>query len=158
MDAAEYKHVVLGLIFLKYISDAFEEKRAALEADRKSGADPEDPCCGSGGMFVQIEKFVEAHGGRIGDISIYGQESNPTTWRLAKMKLAIRGGANALYGLVELAEEVLRALRVARSALQMLALAITQHERRLVRGADGHLGTMTVPDHDWIRGRGEDDL
>lgn len=50
-----------------------------------------DPCCGSGGMFVQSENFVEAHGGRIGDISIYGQESNPTTWRLAKMNLAIRG-------------------------------------------------------------------
>lgn len=49
-----------------------------------------DPCCGSGGMFVQSEKFVEAHGGRIGDISIYGQESNPTTWRLCKMNLAIR--------------------------------------------------------------------
>src|SRR3954468_21284874 len=50
-----------------------------------------DPCCGSGGMFVQSEKFVEAHGGRIGDISVYGQESNPTTWRLAAMNLAIRG-------------------------------------------------------------------
>ena len=50
-----------------------------------------DPCCGSGGMFVQSEKFVAAHGGRIGDLSIYGQESNPTTWRLAKMNLAIRG-------------------------------------------------------------------
>src|SRR3984893_2600520 len=50
-----------------------------------------DPCCGSGGMFVQSEKFVEAHGGRLGDISIYGQESNATTWRLAKMNLAIRG-------------------------------------------------------------------
>ncbi|MCL4458787.1 MAG: type I restriction-modification system subunit M [Chloroflexi bacterium] len=50
-----------------------------------------DPCCGSGGMFVQSEKFVEAHGGRIGDISIYGQESNHTTWRLCKMNLAIRG-------------------------------------------------------------------
>src|SRR5512143_524816 len=225
MDAAEYKHVVLGLIFLKYISDAFEEQHAKLDADRKGGADPEDPdeyravnifwvpkdarwsklkaaakqptigktvddamlaierdnptlkgvlpkdyarpgldkerlgqlidlvsniglgdkesrskdilgrvyeyflsqfasaegkkggqfytprsvvqllvemlapyrgrvydpCCGSGGMFIQSEKFVEAHGGRIGDISIYGQESNPTTWRLAKMNLAIRG-------------------------------------------------------------------
>jgi len=225
MDAAEYKHVVLGLIFLKYISDAFEEQRIKLEADRSEGADPEDPdeyravnifwvpkearwshlkanarqptigkmvddamlaierdnpslkgvlpkdyahprldkqrlgqlidligdiglgdkanrskdilgrvyeyflsqfagaegkkggqfytprcvvqllvemlrpykgrvydpCCGSGGMFVQSEKFVEAHGGRIGDISIYGQESNHTTWRLAKMNLAIRG-------------------------------------------------------------------
>ncbi len=50
-----------------------------------------DPCCGSGGMFVQSEKFVEAHGGRVGDLSIYGQESNQTTWRLAKMNLAIRG-------------------------------------------------------------------
>ena len=225
MDAAEYKHVVLGLIFLKYISDAFEEKRAALEVDKRAGADPEDPdeyraenifwvppearwshlqgkakqpsigkllddamvavehdnptlkgvlpkdyarpaldklrlgelidligtiglgdkanrsrdvlgrvyeyflgqfasaegkkggqfytpqcvvrvlvtmlspykgrvfdpCCGSGGMFVQSEKFIEAHGGRIGDVSIYGQESNHTTWRLAKLNLAIRG-------------------------------------------------------------------
>lgn len=50
-----------------------------------------DPCCGSGGMFVQSEKFVEAHGGRVGDLSIYGQESNPNTFKLAKMNLAIRG-------------------------------------------------------------------
>ncbi len=50
-----------------------------------------DPCCGSSGMFVQSEAFIRQHGGRIGDISIYGQESNPTTWRLAKMNLAIRG-------------------------------------------------------------------
>ncbi len=50
-----------------------------------------DPCCGSGGMFVQSEKFVEEHQGRVNDISIYGQESNQTTWRLAKMNLAIRG-------------------------------------------------------------------
>jgi type I restriction enzyme M protein len=225
MDAAEYKHVVLGLIFLKYISDAFEAKHAELVTLVAEGADPEDPdeyraenifwvpkegrwsvlkdsapqptigklvddamaaierdnpslqgvlpkdysrpgldklrlgqlinlvsnialgspadrskdmlgrvyeyflsqfasaegkkggqfytpshvvrvlvemlapykgrvydpCCGSGGMFVQSEKFIEAHSGRIGDISIYGQESNYTTWRLAKMNLAIRG-------------------------------------------------------------------
>ena len=225
MDAAEYKHVVLGLIFLKYISDAFEAKHAELTAQRAEGADPEDPdeyraarifwvpkearwqhlkasapqpaigtlvddamsaierdnpslkgvlpkdfgrpnldkqrlgqiinlvsdialgsaadrakdtlgrvyeyflarfasaegksggqfytpsrvvrvlvemlapykgrvydpCCGSGGMFVSSEKFIEAHAGRLGDISIYGQESNYTTWRLAKMNLAIRG-------------------------------------------------------------------
>jgi type I restriction enzyme M protein len=225
MDAAEYKHVVLGLIFLKYISDAFEDRRAQLVAQQADGADPEDPdeyraervfwvpkagrwpgiqakakdprigqliddamvaiekdntslkgvlpktygrpgldkqrlgelvdligtiglgtkeqqskdilgrvyeyflsefalsegkkggqfytprsvvrvlvemlapykgriydpCCGSGGMFVQSEKFVEQHGGRVGDVSIYGQESNETTWRLAKMNLAIRG-------------------------------------------------------------------
>lgn len=58
-----------------------------------------DPCCGSGGMFVQSEKFVEAHGGKIGDISIYGQESNQTTWRLCKMNLAIRGiEANIKWG------------------------------------------------------------
>jgi type I restriction enzyme M protein len=44
-----------------------------------------DPCCGSGGMFVQSEKFIEAHGGKLGDVSIYGQEANPTTWRLAAM-------------------------------------------------------------------------
>ena len=50
-----------------------------------------DPCCGSGGMFVQSERFVEEHGGRIGDIAIYGQESNYTTWRLCKMNLAVRG-------------------------------------------------------------------
>ena len=224
MDAAEYKHVVLGLIFLKYISDAFEAKHAELASQKKHGADPEDPdeyravnifwvppearwsylqsmapqptigqlvddameaierdnpslkgvlpkeyarpgldkqrlgqiinlvsdialesadkakdtlgriyeyflarfasaegrsggqfytpshvvrvlvemlapykgrvydpCCGSGGMFVSSEKFIEAHQGRLGDISIYGQESNYTTWRLAKMNLATRG-------------------------------------------------------------------
>jgi type I restriction enzyme M protein len=50
-----------------------------------------DPCCGSGGMFVQSEKFIESHGGKFGDISIYGQEANPTTWRLVAMNLAIRG-------------------------------------------------------------------
>lgn len=50
-----------------------------------------DPCCGSGGMFVQSEKFIEAHGGKLGDVSVYGQESNPTTWRLAAMNIAIHG-------------------------------------------------------------------
>jgi type I restriction enzyme M protein len=50
-----------------------------------------DPCCGSGGMFVQSEEFIEAHGGTKGDVAIYGQEANPTTWRLAAMNLAIRG-------------------------------------------------------------------
>jgi len=50
-----------------------------------------DPCCGSGGMFVQSLKFIDAHGGKRGQLSIFGQESNPTTWKLAKMNLAIRG-------------------------------------------------------------------
>jgi type I restriction enzyme M protein len=58
-----------------------------------------DPCCGSGGMFVQSEEFIEAHGGRTGNISVYGQESNQTTWRLCKMNLAIRGiDANIQWG------------------------------------------------------------
>ena len=225
MDAAEYKHVVLGLLFLKYVSDSFEEHHAKLTNEVSQGANPEDPdeyradnvfwvpkearwsvlqanakrpeigkviddamvaierdntslkgvlpkdyarpgldkqrlgelidlvgtiglgdrehrsrdmlgrvyeyflsqfasaegkrggqfytprsvvrvlvemlapykgrvydpCCGSGGMFVQSEKFIEVHGGRIGDISIYGQESNHTTRKLAAMNLAIRG-------------------------------------------------------------------
>ena len=230
MDAAEYKHVVLGLIFLKYISDAFEAKHSELEAEKAQGADPEDPdeyraasifwvpkearwthlkasapqptigelvddamtaierdnvslkgvlpkdfarpgldklrlgqlinlvsdialgspadrakdtlgrvyeyflsqfasaegkkggqfytpsrvvrvlvemlapykgrvydpCCGSSGMFVQSEEFIAADGGKLGDISIYGQESNYTTWRLARMNLAIRGIAGQI--------------------------------------------------------------
>jgi type I restriction enzyme M protein len=50
-----------------------------------------DPCCGSGGMFVQSERFIEEHGGRKGDISIFGEELNWTTWRLCQMNLAIRG-------------------------------------------------------------------
>ena len=50
-----------------------------------------DPCCGSGGMFVQSQKFIENHSGNIDNISVYGQESNPTTWKMAKMNLAIRG-------------------------------------------------------------------
>ncbi len=58
-----------------------------------------DPCCGSGGMFVQSKKFVKAHGGKIGDISVYGQESNQTTWKLCKMNIAIRGiDANIKWG------------------------------------------------------------
>ena len=225
MDAAEYKHVVLGLIFLKYISDSFEERHEQLQEQVSEGADPEDhdeyrmenvfwvpgkarwsylqksakqpeigkiiddameliekenpslkgvlpkdyarptldkrrlgelidligtiglgdyesrskdilgrvyeyflgefasaegkkggqfytpksivkvlvemiepykgrvydPCCGSSGMFVQSEGFIRAHNGRIDDIHIFGQESNPTTWKLSKMNLAIRG-------------------------------------------------------------------
>ena len=49
-----------------------------------------DPCCGSGGMFIQSEEFIEIHGGKRGAVSVYGQESNPTTWRLANMNMAIR--------------------------------------------------------------------
>lgn len=55
-----------------------------------------DPCCGSGGMFVQSDKFVQEHQGKIGDLSVYGEESNATSWKLAKMNLAIRGIDNNL--------------------------------------------------------------
>ena len=50
-----------------------------------------DPCCGSGGMFVQSAKFIQAHSGNRGNISVYGQESNADTWKMAKMNMAIRG-------------------------------------------------------------------
>ena len=50
-----------------------------------------DPCCGSGGMFVQSAKFIKAHSGKRGSISVYGQEANPDTWKMAKMNMAIRG-------------------------------------------------------------------
>lgn len=66
------------------------EMLAPYSADGRGGR-VYDPCCGSGGMFVQSEEFIEEHGGSRRDISVYGQESNPTTWRLAKMNLAIRG-------------------------------------------------------------------
>jgi len=71
-------------------------ENALVPTTRRGGLAPHhgkvyDPCCGSGGMFVQSERFIEAHGGKIGDVSIYGQEANPTTWRLAAMNLAIRG-------------------------------------------------------------------
>ena len=78
-----------------------------------------DPCCGSGGMFVQSEKFVLEHGGRIGDISIYGQESNATTRRLAVMNLAIRG-IEADFGL-EQADTFRRDLHPDRRADYVLA-------------------------------------
>ena len=101
MDAAEYKHVVLGLIFLKYISDAFEAKHAELVAEKSKGADPEDPDeYRAASIFWVPKKARWSHLktnapqptiGKLGDISIYGQESNYTTWRLAKMNLAIRG-------------------------------------------------------------------
>lgn len=65
--------------------------RLLVEMIEPYGGRVYDPCCGSAGMFVQSERFVEAHGGQKTDISIFGQESNPTTWRLAHMNLAIRG-------------------------------------------------------------------
>lgn len=92
MDASEYKNVVLGLIFLKYISDRFDEKqegkrggefftpscvvRTLVEVLQPFKGRVYDPCCGSGGMFVQSAKFVENHSGNISNISIYGQCRN----------------------------------------------------------------------------------
>ncbi len=65
--------------------------RLLVEMIEPYGGRVYDPCCGAGGMFVQSAKFVKEHGGQIGRVSIFGQESNPTTWRLARMNLAIRG-------------------------------------------------------------------
>ncbi len=62
----------------------------------RAGSSVYDPACGSGGMFVQSERFLVEHGGQHGDLALYGQESNPTTWRLARMNLAIRGIAGDL--------------------------------------------------------------
>ena len=95
-----------------------------------------DPCCGSGGMFVQSEKFIEAHGGKTDDVSIYGQESNPTTWRLVAMNLAIRGirlqpwqGAGGhLYA--GPAPGPQGGLRAGQSAVQCLGLVERQARRR----------------------------
>jgi type I restriction enzyme M protein len=108
MDASEYKHVVLGHISLTRFASAeaknggqfytpFCVVRCLVEPVpvRKDLAPSKgrmsDPGCGSGGMFVQSEKFVESHGGMLGGISIYGQESNTTTRSLAVMNLALRG-------------------------------------------------------------------
>lgn len=65
--------------------------RTIVEMIEPYGGRVYDPACGSGGMFIQSNKFIEEHSGNINDISVYGQESNPTTWRLCKMNLAIRG-------------------------------------------------------------------
>jgi type I restriction enzyme M protein len=65
--------------------------RTLVEMIEPYGGRVYDPCCGSGGMFIQSERFVEAHGGKRTDLSVFGQELNDTTWRLAKMNLAIRG-------------------------------------------------------------------
>jgi type I restriction enzyme M protein len=112
VEPAEYKHVVLGLIFLKFASDKFEEHRKNLIAEGKGKGEfytPKtivnliaemiepykgiiyDPACGSGGMFVQSIKFIENHHGNKKEVSIYGQEYTNTTYKLAKMNLAIRG-------------------------------------------------------------------
>ena len=106
MDASEYKHVVLGLIFLKYISDAFEAKYKELEATKETDCtDPEDrdeyaasnvfwvPKEARWGFIQKYAKsgYTDPGTGKKKDIAIYGQESNPTTWKLAKMNLAIRG-------------------------------------------------------------------
>lgn len=116
VESSEYKHVVLGLIFLKFASDKFEKRKQELiEEGKKEYTEmvefytPKsivnliatmiepykgkiyDPCCGSGGMFVQSIKFIESHHGNKKNLAIYGQEYTTTTYKLAKMNLAIRG-------------------------------------------------------------------
>ena len=83
VESSEYKHVVLSLIFLKFVSDKFVNLIAEMIEPYKGKI--YDPCCGSGGMFVQSLKFVESHHGNIRDISVYGQEMTSTTYKMAKM-------------------------------------------------------------------------
>jgi type I restriction-modification system DNA methylase subunit len=86
VESSEYKHVVLSLIFLKFVSDKFEERRAEMIEPYKGKI--YDPCCGSGPAaagFVQSLKFVESHHGNTRDISVYGQEMTSTTYKMAKM-------------------------------------------------------------------------
>jgi type I restriction enzyme M protein len=105
-DAANRSKDILGRVyeyFLSQFASAEGKKGGEFYTPRpvvrllvemlepKPGKRIYDPCCGSGGMFVQSEKFVEEHGGRLGDVSIFGQESNPTTWKMCQMNLAIRG-------------------------------------------------------------------
>lgn len=91
MDAGEYKHVVLGLIFLKYISDKFEARYQELLADDDDVED-KDAYTEKSIFFVpQSAAFVENHAGNINNLSVFGQESNPTTRKMALMNLAIRG-------------------------------------------------------------------
>jgi type I restriction enzyme M protein len=106
LAAAEYKDLdVLGRVYEYFLSQfaSNEGKKAGefytprsvvkllVEMLQPFHGRVLDPACGSGGMFVQADKFVEAHGGSRHDLSVFGQESNPTTWRLAKMNLAVRG-------------------------------------------------------------------
>jgi type I restriction enzyme M protein len=86
-----YKKHIFGFVFIFVFRVSRSVVELLIEMLEPYKGRVLDPCCGSDGMFVQSEKFVLEHQGRINDISIYGQESNQTTWRLAKMNLAICG-------------------------------------------------------------------
>ncbi|SDZ37326.1 type I restriction enzyme M protein [Proteiniborus ethanoligenes] len=89
-DKEKYSIYYTPYWIVKYMVDS-SIKKATLNYHRLNDIKILDPCCGSGGMFVQSQKFVEEHQGKIGNLSIYGQELNATTWKLCKMNLAIRG-------------------------------------------------------------------
>jgi type I restriction enzyme M protein len=105
MDASEYKHVVLGRTYEYCLSKFAEQEgkragefytpacvvRTLVEVLQPFEGRVYDPCCGSGGMFVQSAEFVSNHAGNLASLSIYGQDSNPTTRKMALMNLAIRG-------------------------------------------------------------------
>ena len=102
LDAAVYKHAVLGLIFLKYVSDSFDIRQQEVEAKLRdknddyfldpADFDTDEEYAEEIHQELEVrDYYIEEHGGKIGDVSVYGQESNPTTWRLAAMNMAIRG-------------------------------------------------------------------
>jgi type I restriction enzyme M protein len=98
MDAAEYKHEFClgkfaeqeGKLAGEFYTPACVV-RTLVEVIQPFNGRVYDPCCGSGGMFVQSAQFVEHHQGNINNLSVFGQDSNPTTWKLCQMNLAIRG-------------------------------------------------------------------
>ena len=86
-NSPDYRNVNLGELIDLFTNIKIGSKEAQ---DKDILGRIYDPCCGSGGMFVQSTKFIERHQGKVQDLAIYGQEKNPTTWKLAKMNLAIR--------------------------------------------------------------------
>ncbi len=114
-----------------------------------------DPCCGSGGMFVQSAKFVESHSGNINNIAIYGQDSNPTTWKMAQMNLAIRGiepdlGAYAADTFLDDRHPTMRADYIMANAREVFGLTT---RNRINKGFPGHTPLFLCPEIRAVRHR-----
>jgi type I restriction enzyme M protein len=114
-----------------------------------------DPCCGSGGMFVQSARFVESHSGNINNIAIYGQDSNPTTWKMAQMNLAIRGiepdlGSYAADTFLDDRHPTMRADYIMANAREVFGLTA---RNRINKGFPGHTPLFLCPETRAVRHR-----
>ena len=114
-----------------------------------------DPCCGSGGMFVQSARFVESHSGNINNIAIYGQDSNPTTWKMAQMNLAIRGiepdlGSYAADTFLDDRHPTMRADYIMANAREVFGLTA---RNRINKGFPGHTPLFLCPEIRAVRHR-----